>query len=41
MSVHASFTPAAQPDIIRAAEKDDFYRQARGGSRRRRGATAR
>ena len=31
--VHASFTPAAQPDIIRAAEKDDFYRQARGVSR--------
>ena len=39
--VRATFMPAAQPDIIRAAEKDDFYRQARGVARRRRCAAAR
>jgi hypothetical protein len=27
--IHATFVPAAQPDIIRAAEKDEFYRKAR------------
>ena len=27
--VRATFMPAAQPDIIRAAEKDEFYRQVR------------
>jgi hypothetical protein len=39
--VHATFMPAAQPDIIRAAEKDEFYRQARRGARRSRCASAR
>lgn len=27
--IHATFVPAAQPDIIRAAEKDEFYRKVR------------
>jgi len=26
--VHASFAPAGQPDLVRAAQKDEFYVQA-------------
>ena len=26
--VHASFPPAGQPDLVRAAQKDEFYAQA-------------
>ncbi len=34
-SVHASFLPAAQPDIIRAAQKDDYYQRVRARLRAR------
>jgi len=27
-AVHASFAPAGQPDLVRAAQKDEFYVQA-------------
>jgi hypothetical protein len=39
-AVHASFMAASQPDIIRAAQKDDYYHQARA-LRHARGAVER